>query len=83
MAVAEKIRLSVAQPLQLGESTVTASVSIGVSLARVGDDVEAIVRRADDAVYLAKERVATAWRPSTRGILGGDVGGVSRRRVSP
>ncbi len=54
LAVAETIRAAVARSVSGGGDAVT--LSIGVSLALPGDDVDRLVARADDAVYLAKER---------------------------
>ncbi|WP_294946844.1 diguanylate cyclase [Sulfurivirga sp.] len=54
--VAEKILQAVRQPVQLGAETVTVSTSIGVACApQDGRDVETLLRRADEALYAAKE----------------------------
>ena len=58
-ARAEQIRQAVAQaPFKIGRNGatrhLTITVSVGVSLAAQDDDVEAVVGRADEALYLAK-----------------------------
>ena len=54
-AVAEKLRASAAEPIPIPGGTVNTTVSIGVTLARPGEKTEALVARADDAMYRAKE----------------------------
>lgn len=55
-AVAEKMLQAVRQPVQLGGETVTVSASIGVACApRDGRDAQTLLRRADEALYEAKE----------------------------
>jgi diguanylate cyclase (GGDEF)-like protein len=57
MPVAERIRARMEQtpvPTEPGYCTVT--VSIGVTQVEDGDDLEALLRRADEALYAAKER---------------------------
>ncbi|MHB1066978.1 MAG: GGDEF domain-containing protein [Candidatus Nanopelagicales bacterium] len=54
MVVADRIRAAVAQPLVVQGATVTPGVSIGVTVARPGDDVDAVLARADAAMYRAK-----------------------------
>jgi diguanylate cyclase (GGDEF)-like protein len=54
-AVAEKLRASAAEPIAVPGGTIHTSVSIGVTLARPGEKTEALVARADDAMYRAKE----------------------------
>jgi diguanylate cyclase (GGDEF)-like protein/PAS domain S-box-containing protein len=55
MAIAEKVRLAVREPLYVQDQTVPISVSVGVTMAAADDDVDALVARADRAMYLAKE----------------------------
>lgn len=54
-AVAEKLRASAAEPIPVPGGTINTSVSVGVTLARPGEKTEALVARADDAMYRAKE----------------------------
>lgn len=53
--LAERARLAVAQPIEFGERTlsITASVGIAVTAGRK-DTADSLLRRADDAMYLAK-----------------------------
>ena len=53
-AIAEKVRVAAAAPLGLGGGEVSATLSIGVVLARRGESVDSLVARADEAMYRAK-----------------------------
>jgi len=55
VAVAEKLRASAAEPILIPGGTVSTTVSIGVTLARPGEKTGALVARADDAMYRAKQ----------------------------
>ena len=53
---AEHLRAAVAsEPLPLEDELFTITVSVGVAEAAAGDDVESILKRADDALYAAKQ----------------------------
>jgi diguanylate cyclase (GGDEF)-like protein len=54
--IAQKILSQIAQPLALGQETVQVSASIGIALHRPEDeiDLEALLSRADKAMYDAK-----------------------------
>ena len=54
-AVAEKVRRAVAEPLLIDGQQASATVSIGVAMVEARDDVDALVARADRAMYLAKD----------------------------
>ncbi|HPE10979.1 MAG: PAS domain S-box protein [Actinobacteria bacterium] len=54
MAIAEKVRLAVRAPIEMEGQLVPTSVSVGVTMATEDDDVDALVARADRAMYLAK-----------------------------
>lgn len=56
VGVAEKLRRSVATPVKYDGLTVEATVSIGVALARPDESTDALVARADAAMYEAKQR---------------------------
>ena len=58
LAVAERLRALVqAQPLQAtGAQPVPLTVSVGVTLCAPGDTADSALQRADEAMYLAKER---------------------------
>lgn len=53
--VAEKVRRSMALPFVIGSDSLSATLSIGVTLARDGESVDELVARADDAMYRAKQ----------------------------
>lgn len=69
-AVAERLRSLVqAQPVQSGCQPIALTVSIGVALCVAGDSASAAIKRADAAMYLAKQngrnRVEWAQVPDT------------------
>jgi diguanylate cyclase (GGDEF)-like protein len=54
--VAERVRQHVsAEPINLQGLTVEVTISLGVSLTKPGDDMEAVLSRADHALYKAKD----------------------------
>ena len=55
IALAEKIRAAAAQPIPTPSGPVTATLSIGVTLARPDETTDALVARADAAMYRAKQ----------------------------
>ena len=57
IAVAERLRALVeAQPLVTDQRPIHLTVSVGVTLCADGDTADAALQRADEAMYLAKER---------------------------
>lgn len=54
--IAEKLRQQVTEPATVLGATVSVGASVGVTLAERGENVDSIVARADDAMYLAKRR---------------------------
>jgi diguanylate cyclase (GGDEF)-like protein/PAS domain S-box-containing protein len=52
--VAEKLRRLAAEPIETPAGTVQTTLSIGVTIARPGENTDAIIARADDAMYQAK-----------------------------
>lgn len=57
LAVAERLRALVeAQPVATGPQSIPLTVSVGVTLCTHGDAAGAALQRADEAMYLAKER---------------------------
>ncbi|MFM8973359.1 MAG: diguanylate cyclase domain-containing protein, partial [Actinomycetota bacterium] len=53
-AKAEDVRRSVSEPVALAGGCYSPSLSIGVTLAQSGEDVAALIGRADEAMYAAK-----------------------------
>src|SRR5690606_8988014 len=57
LAVAERLRALVeARPLEGPRRSVPMTVSIGIATATAGDTAQAVLQRADAAMYAAKER---------------------------
>ena len=66
--MAERLRSLVqAQPVQSGPQSIALTVSIGVAMCVRGDSADAVLKRADTAMYLAKQngrnRVEVAETP--------------------
>lgn len=55
VALADKLRLSAAEPIPIGDTTLMTTVSIGVTLAQPDEKASALVARADAAMYRAKK----------------------------
>jgi diguanylate cyclase (GGDEF)-like protein/PAS domain S-box-containing protein len=55
IVIAEKLRAAAAQPIATPAGPVTATVSIGVTIAHPEETADALVARADSAMYLAKQ----------------------------
>ena len=56
MMIAEKIRAAAHRPLAFAEHQISFSISVGVTLASSTESVDAILARADRAMYQAKQR---------------------------
>lgn len=54
VACAESLRCRAAEPIPFGAEAIRATTSIGVTLARPGEGIDALLARADDAMYRAK-----------------------------
>ncbi len=55
LGLAERLRQIMAAPIQIGERSVSVTLSIGVAVASKADNPEALLRDADLAMYQAKE----------------------------
>ena len=55
LAVAEKLRLAVAEPVPTGAGPLQVTMSIGVALARPDETTDELISRADTAMYRAKQ----------------------------
>lgn len=53
--VAEKVLAAVRMPMEIGGATVTPRASIGIALLEPGEDEDAVIARADAALYEAKD----------------------------
>lgn len=63
--VAERILAAIGAPFHIDGQELFLGVSIGIAVApHDGDDPNTLLRKADAAMYLAKERAATTSRPS-------------------
>ena len=54
MTIADEISQSIAQPMERYPHHLTVQASIGIALARKNDSLDAIVKRADEAMYISK-----------------------------
>lgn len=54
VAAAERIRMKAAEPIRIHDELIQATISIGVTLAGREERIDAILARADDAMYEAK-----------------------------
>lgn len=54
VAIAEKIRTTVAEPIQMSNKAVSVTLSIGATIADTDDLVDPLLARADQAMYSAK-----------------------------
>ena len=54
VACAESLRCRAAEPIPFEAEAIRATTSIGVTLARPGEGIDALLARADDAMYRAK-----------------------------
>jgi diguanylate cyclase (GGDEF)-like protein/PAS domain S-box-containing protein len=54
IAVAEKVRCAAAAPVAYGRQSLATTISIGATIGRPGEGVDAMIGRADDAMYEAK-----------------------------
>ena len=54
-AIAAKMHAAARLPLELVSGSVLPTLSIGVTLIRAGEAIEAVVERADQAMYEAKQ----------------------------
>jgi diguanylate cyclase (GGDEF)-like protein len=54
--LAERARIAINEPIEIDDHSVQITASVGVALTSGLDDADALLRRADDAMYLAKAR---------------------------
>jgi GGDEF domain-containing protein len=61
--IAKKIIAVLARPLRIRELELTISVSVGIGLYPLdGDDVETLMKKADDAMYKVKKSAKGGFR---------------------
>ena len=55
-ALADRLRVLFSEPIAVGSREVRIEGSVGIALASADDDVRSLLKRADDAMYVAKAR---------------------------
>ncbi len=60
--VAERVRVALARPVDLGEREIATRGSVGIAVAEDGDDVDGLLRKADLAMYRVKEEGRDGFR---------------------
>ena len=65
IAIAERVLSAVAEPVELPESPVNLSTSVGIAISGESAAPEALLRAADGAMYLAKQHGKARWMLST------------------
>ncbi len=65
-AVADRLLALLRDPVQIGETEVFPSASVGIAFAEPGDEVEDLLRHADVAMYQAKARGRDRWETFDR-----------------
>ncbi len=65
LAIAERLRRALEQPVTVAGRRLTPSASVGIAYARTGDTHDKLLRNADVAMYAAKRRARRASRRST------------------
>jgi diguanylate cyclase (GGDEF)-like protein len=55
VSIAEKLRVAASQPITTPSGPVSTTLSIGVTLAKPDESTDALVARADSAMYRAKQ----------------------------
>jgi len=67
--VAEKLLATIAEPMELEGQTVSVSPSVGIAVfPRDGDTADALIKNADAAMYLAKERGRSNYQFFNEGL---------------
>jgi len=61
IAVVHRIMTAMAEPVEIGSVAVQPQASFGIALGRPGEDADALLHRADLAMYQAKEKRVTGY----------------------
>jgi diguanylate cyclase (GGDEF)-like protein len=62
VAIAERALEQLRRPVALGDAEVAVDASVGIAVAGATDDPEALLKRADAAMYAAKQAPGADWR---------------------
>lgn len=65
--LAQKITRAMEVPIAVGSHTLTVTLSVGAALCRNAGSVDALMQRADEALYRAKERGRACYELSVTG----------------
>jgi diguanylate cyclase (GGDEF)-like protein/PAS domain S-box-containing protein len=78
VAIGDRLLTALAAPFSLGERTLSASASIGIARSVAGEGADALIARADAAMYQSKrqggQRAVVAAPPSSRPSLSDELG---------
>jgi diguanylate cyclase (GGDEF)-like protein/PAS domain S-box-containing protein len=66
---AQRIADSLARPVTVGGITIDSRASVGLAVARTPSEVDSLLRRADTALYTAKEEGKGDWREYQEGMI--------------
>ena len=66
--LAQKITRAMEMPIAVGAHTLTVTLSVGAALCRNAGSVDALMQRADEALYRAKERGRACYELSVTGV---------------
>ncbi len=66
---ARRIADSLARPVTVGGVTIDSKASVGLAVARTPAEVDSLLRRADTALYTAKEEGKGDWREYREGMI--------------
>lgn len=79
VSVAERVCEALSEPIAVNGHVSRVGAAVGIALSRPGDDADALIRAADEAMYRVKRRGITGYAVATRPGPGGAAPGRSDR----